>query len=55
MQADLLLFMSITIIQQNKIFSIKVGDYRAVSGIPTPETICCQNLQQSAYLHHDYT
>ena len=36
-------------------FGTKVGDCWAVSGIPTLETICCQDQQQSANLHHDYT
>ena len=38
---------------KTRVFSIKVGDCRAVSRIPTLETIPCQNQQQSIHLHHD--
>ena len=37
------------------VFSTEVGDCGAVSGLPTLETIQCQNQQQSAHLHHDST
>ena len=40
---------------KQRVFSIKVGNCRAVSGIPTLETTHCQNWQQSAHLHYDYT
>ena len=37
------------------VFGTKVGNCRAVSGIPTLKTIHCQGQQQSVHLHHDYT
>ena len=56
MQADLL-----TIHEHNyhsmkqEFLALKWVTAEHVSGISTLETICCQDQQQSAHLHHDYT
>ena len=40
---------------KQKFLALKWVIAGAVSGIPTLETICCRNWQQSPHLHHDYT
>ena len=38
-----------------RVFSAKVGNCQAVSGVPPLETVHCQDWQQSPQLPHDYT
>ena len=56
MQPYLELFMNITIILAKLEFlALKGAMVRAVSGIPSLETICCQNQQKPTHLHHDHS
>ena len=40
---------------KQEFLALKLAIAKQFSGIPTLETVHCQNQQQSSHLHHDYT